>query len=106
MNTITILFGADYAVKHPENPQHGALLIAECIFTSFYVLELIAKLMVFRAHFLFGFDWAWNMLDLTCVFLSVLDMMGSLLNPNSGSHGGSVLRLIRLLRLSRMFRTF
>lgn len=63
-NCLTLLFSANWAMEHLsfDVPQYFRVL--DLSFTSFYVIELILKLIVHRQYFFWHHDWRWNVFAL------------------------------------------
>eukprot|EP00928_Gymnodinium_smaydae_P033121 TRINITY_DN23811_c0_g1_i1.p1 TRINITY_DN23811_c0_g1~~TRINITY_DN23811_c0_g1_i1.p1 ORF type:complete len:605 (-),score=96.22 TRINITY_DN23811_c0_g1_i1:55-1848(-) len=81
--------------------------IVEIAFSSFYLLELILKLMVFKRYFFCNLDRAWNWFDLLLVVQAWIGifMQWAL----SGSEGGAdvtFMRLVKLVKLGKILRIF
>jgi voltage-gated sodium channel len=81
-------------------------------FIAFYLLELVAKAILFQRDLLIGHfqDVWWNWLDLVVVVVGVVDqwlrpmVMPLISGSHSQSHSTSVLQFVRMLRMARLAR--
>lgn len=106
-NSAFIAYIADYEMKNigkDTPPMHTYL---ELIFTSFFFLELLLRLVAHRLFFFVNAECSWNIFDFVLVQLSLLDQGVTLILAESGG-GGNVgfMRMLRLLKLAKIFRTF
>jgi hypothetical protein len=82
------------------------ILVLDNFYISFYFLELICRLYVYRAYFFTGPASKWNIFDLVLVIAGVYDFIQSFTPIKFGAGGLGVtwLRLLRLLKMTKMLR--
>lgn len=102
-NCLTLLFSANWAMEHLsfDVPQYFRVL--DLSFTSFYVIELILKLIVHRQYFFWHHDWRWNVFDFVLVILAVQEQVLEHMASQNVTRI-SYMRSLRLVRVSRVLR--
>jgi len=108
-NSFYLAFAADWTMNNIGNgkaqPYH--FMIAEYLFTSFFLLELLLRITVHRLFFWTNEEKAWNWFDFILVSLSIVDFLFSQLMTGGGSASNmSFMRILRLLKLAKIFRAF
>lgn len=76
----------------------------EAIFSVYFVIELILRIVAERIAFLFGRDARWNMFDAVVVIGTTASWLVSLGSRPSGDFNVSAWRVFRVLRVLRVFR--
>jgi len=80
----------------------------DLMFSLIFGVELILRLVAFRAEFFYIEGWAWNIFDTVCVSFSVLDVITDYLlggtNVKQALDNLSILRVLRLFRILRLVR--
>ncbi|CAK9079364.1 Voltage-dependent T-type calcium channel subunit alpha-1G (Cav3.1c) (NBR13) (Voltage-gated calcium channel subunit alpha Cav3.1) [Durusdinium trenchii] len=117
LNAIFIFYTTDLEMQNIETPfdLDPRVQIAEVLLASFYVVELVLKLMVHRLFFFWNSEMSWNCFDFMLVVFSIFENLFTFLAFNTGdvaeeSTGSGVnlafLRLVRLCRIVKILRVF
>lgn len=77
--------------------QEGYIQNVNLVFTTWFIIELLLRILALRRYFIFGEDWAWNFLDFVLVLTSIPEYF-------QNSMKVSFLRIVRMVKLSRAFR--
>mmetsp|Transcript_11302 Transcript_11302/g.25983 ORF Transcript_11302/g.25983 Transcript_11302/m.25983 type:complete len:697 (+) Transcript_11302:182-2272(+) len=100
----------DRALSDPEKPRSQFFVTADIIFTTFFIVELVLRVIAERLSFLLGTEWLWNIFDACLVVVSVMEAVtaGSM---EQGSSTGyirllKIVRMVRVLRIVRIMRFF
>lgn len=97
--------------RRPLEDDQVCFEIAETFFCVIFVLEMAARIAVFRLRFLFSPDWRWNALDSVVVTFAVTVEVAKYVLRIAGAGDPSrfaalrVMRVVRFLRLMRIVRT-
>jgi len=75
------------------------IIVLDYSFTSFFLCELLARLLALEREFFTGSEWTWNIFDAVLVATSVADAVLSAVYLNL-----SFVRVLRVLRLARTLR--
>mmetsp|Transcript_49605 Transcript_49605/g.106204 ORF Transcript_49605/g.106204 Transcript_49605/m.106204 type:complete len:711 (+) Transcript_49605:57-2189(+) len=120
-NAIWIGIAADWDIKMVITCSQGqdtctsdtTVRSVELVFCIWFLAELLLRCVAERLLFVWGPEWKWNLLDLTLVFVSVLDLSLNGITTTDASMPnvsiGRVFRLVkfvRILRLARAIRSF
>lgn len=105
INSVTIGFGTEWSVQHPGEPTPQGARITDLFFNSFFLFELVMRLVTMRLRFFFSPDWRWNIFDFVVVFLAVLDEVVNLVGGSAAATNVTFIRILRVLRLARIMRT-
>lgn len=113
--SINLTIVANTITMSLSHPSMGAglrdyIFYSNYVFTSIFACEVLAKLIAYglKDYFLyvkqpkdstFRSTRAWNVFDLTVVFVSVLEIILDSTDSNGGFSGLSVIRVVRLLRI-------
>jgi len=119
-NAIFILYATDYEMQNLQQPVSSdaeKMSVAELLLASFYVFELLLKLIVHRFYFFWNAEMAWNWFDFVLVLFSIIENILSFVllstSEESGESGRSgvnlgflrLLRLCKIVKILRVFRT-
>eukprot|EP00928_Gymnodinium_smaydae_P087450 TRINITY_DN71711_c0_g1_i1.p1 TRINITY_DN71711_c0_g1~~TRINITY_DN71711_c0_g1_i1.p1 ORF type:complete len:614 (+),score=107.93 TRINITY_DN71711_c0_g1_i1:133-1974(+) len=107
-NTLLIGVEADYNMRlylvDASASPPPFFKIAGYVFTGFFALEIIVKLLGFRSAFWLGSQWRWNLFDF---FLVAISFAQELVTTNvSFMRILRVFRMIRVLRIVRVLKVF
>jgi len=81
--------------------------IVEVVFSAFFTVELLLRMVAEGKEFIFGEDWKWNLFDSVLVLQSMIDIASSGAGMNlSFARVLRILRFARILRLIRVMRFF
>eukprot|EP00929_Paragymnodinium_shiwhaense_P014857 TRINITY_DN12281_c0_g3_i1.p1 TRINITY_DN12281_c0_g3~~TRINITY_DN12281_c0_g3_i1.p1 ORF type:complete len:761 (+),score=146.88 TRINITY_DN12281_c0_g3_i1:81-2363(+) len=106
INTIFIAYASNYAMDNLHDPETPLMKAIEVAFTVFYVIELVLRIIVFQATYICSIDWAWNLLDVLLVLVSLqeLIMTSGIVTNSEGSLNVSFLRVLRVMKMMKLFR--
>lgn len=104
VNTMFVWFVTDYIAAN-LTVETGWMNNLEMAFLSYYLVEVVMKLMVHRLYFFCNADWAWNVFDLIIVCLGAGQ---ALLEEFTDSRSLDItfLRACRIMRVSKILRLF
>jgi len=102
-NCFTLLLSANWSMEHQSFDIPLYLRVMDLSFTSFYVIELILKLIVHRHYFFWHHDWRWNVFDFVLVILAVQEQILEYMASQNVTRI-SYMRSLRLVRVSRVLR--
>ena len=102
-NCFTLLLSANWSMEHQSFDIPLYLRVMDLSFTSFYVIELILKLIVHRHYFFWHHDWRWNVFDFVLVILAVQEQVFEYMASQNVTRI-SYMRSLRLVRVSRVLR--
>lgn len=102
-NCLTLLLQANWSMEHQSFDVPLYLRVMDLSFTSFYVIELILKLIVHRHYFFWHHDWRWNVFDFVLVILAVQEQVLEYMAAQNVTRI-SYMRSLRLVRVSRVLR--
>eukprot|EP00435_Cladocopium_sp_Y103_P069922 s76_g34.t1 len=102
-NCLTLLFSANWAMEHLSFDIPQSFRVLDLSFTSFYVIELLLKLIVHRQYFFWHQDWRWNVFDFVLVILAVQEQVLEYMASQNVTRI-SYMRSLRLVRVSRVLR--
>lgn len=95
---------ANWEIEHLDVAPPSMIINVELGLLSFYLCELILKLMVHRLFFFINQEKPWNWFDLCLIAISMYDQYTSLLGADDSSANLTFMRLFRLLKLSKVMR--
>jgi len=103
-------FAMDRALHDPLSNRPSFFIASDIVFTVFFCVELMLRILAQRLSFLCGEEWSWNIFDATLVFISILEASTST-NMNQTSSTGyirllKIIRMVRVLRIIRIMRFF
>eukprot|EP00927_Polykrikos_kofoidii_P029214 TRINITY_DN252_c0_g1_i1.p1 TRINITY_DN252_c0_g1~~TRINITY_DN252_c0_g1_i1.p1 ORF type:complete len:660 (-),score=90.00 TRINITY_DN252_c0_g1_i1:201-2180(-) len=96
---VTLIFSEPNKIQQPE--QNSAMKIASHLFSTFFLIELLLRMLAEGGDFWVGDQRAWNMFDLVLVTTSIV---GFIFDSIATNNSNSYIQSIRLLRLLRTFR--
>lgn len=105
LNFLFIMAQAEARVEHLNHPESQGFEIIGYLFSGFYIVELIAKILVLGKIFWIGPDVGWNMFDFAIVTVGVIELVLGFLGDGVPINTG-FLRIIRFLRIGRVLRMF
>jgi len=106
-NGIFIAATADYEIQYLGEPPTEVMSVFEGIFTYFYVVELVMKLLVHRLYFFVNVEAKWNIFDFSLVAFSMIEKIAeSLASGEGGTMNVGFLRLLRLFKMAKILRVF
>jgi hypothetical protein len=105
LNTIFIIWSANYAVHHPSD-HHPLIITAEVGFTGWYLVEILLKLAVHRWFLFRSDDAALNALDVFLVLVSFTELVLVLMSADTGSVDPKFLRALRIFKVAKVLRMF
>jgi Ca2+-binding EF-hand superfamily protein len=112
-NAVTIGITAEdsiqWAVKYPGRPfdnMRPVIVIMNRMYLSFYLIELLLKLWVWRCEFFIGKNARWNLFDFLLVLTGVYDFLTEVTSLGTGMNMTwlRVLRIVKTLKLLRVIR--
>ncbi|CAK9076521.1 unnamed protein product [Durusdinium trenchii] len=108
MNAIFILYATDYEMRTIDEPLSADVDISviEVALASFYVLELLLKLIVHRLYFFWNDEMAWNWFDAILVLFSIIENLLLATHNTASSVNLGFLRLVRLCKIVKILRVF
>mmetsp|Transcript_24956 Transcript_24956/g.51301 ORF Transcript_24956/g.51301 Transcript_24956/m.51301 type:complete len:704 (-) Transcript_24956:46-2157(-) len=125
LNAAFILYTTDLEMRNIDQPLNtdSNVYLIELVLASFYVVELLLKLMVHKIYFFWNGEMAWNWFDFFLVVFSIIENLlvydllpiaaAAASTDGSGSADGSsssvnlgFLRLIRLCKIVKILRVF
>mmetsp|Transcript_86913 Transcript_86913/g.153681 ORF Transcript_86913/g.153681 Transcript_86913/m.153681 type:complete len:613 (+) Transcript_86913:107-1945(+) len=108
-NTIYLGAAADFNVKNSYKRLEGltkeeSSMVPDIIFTSWFTLEILIKILAYKVDFFTGPDKGWNLFDGALVAESLVTLITSLTSGSQGNSKFSFLRIFRCFRLVRVVR--
>lgn len=102
MSQLSIVHAIDH-IGTGELQQTGLLMNFGYAFASFYTVELLLRLAVYKARYFLNEDWKWNAFDFVLVVAGIYDIIWA--NVQTGnSIDVKWLRMLRLLKMMKMLR--
>ncbi|CAE7865029.1 SCN2A [Symbiodinium microadriaticum] len=125
LNAAFILYTTDLEMRNIDQPLNtdSNIYLIELVLASFYVVELLLKLMVHKIYFFWNAEMAWNWFDFFLVVFSIIENLlvydllpvaaAAASNDGAEAADGSsssvnlgFLRLIRLCKIVKILRVF
>jgi len=94
----------DYELSHIGDQMPQSMLIFECLFLTFYIVEMCLQFLVHRLYFFCNDDMAWNIIDFVLIVCTCLDFALTLLLSNDDTINLTALRVVRLMKLVKVLR--
>lgn len=104
LNSLFIGYTSQHNIEQWEDPNNDFIATTELLFTAFYTMELLSKMLVHRLFFFFNKDNAWNIFDTILVAQGLYDLVMSMLVGEDDTPNLLFLRLLRLFKLVKIFR--
>jgi len=101
------LFNEGVALDKPDVSSKHVFRLITCVLIVFWISELIINALAQGSEGFFSFRnpmFKWNLFDIACVVLSVLDLMADTLVAIKSIPGLGFLRILRVARLLRVLR--
>lgn len=103
-NTAVTIYEADTSIRaHSIDTGIRWLSYAELVFSGFYVVEFLLKLLVHRLFYFWCPEWRWNVFDALLATLSAVSAVTYLIEAANGANMG-FLRSFRFIKVSRILR--
>jgi len=100
-NTTFVAVDTDLQMKslYTNQPQETQQLFQQIsrVFTVYFTLELLLRILALRFWFFVGHEWKWNVFDLFLVFSSIV-------NDTVEGYNISFMRVLRILRMVKVMR--
>merc|ERR1719424_933055 len=93
-------------MSHLTHTQPRFAANLDIFFFSYYVTEMLLKMIVHRIYFFFNKDMRWNVFDFVLILLASMDMVMEYTSLEMESTNMVFMRSFRLIRLSRILRVF
>merc|ERR1712059_135272 len=77
-------------------------MVADASFLTWYVIELLLRVAVYRQYFFVNADCGWNMFDFVLIAFGVMELIFS--QSDRSTVNPTFLRVIRLLKISKALR--
>eukprot|EP00929_Paragymnodinium_shiwhaense_P006953 TRINITY_DN11090_c0_g1_i1.p1 TRINITY_DN11090_c0_g1~~TRINITY_DN11090_c0_g1_i1.p1 ORF type:complete len:508 (-),score=108.52 TRINITY_DN11090_c0_g1_i1:149-1672(-) len=110
-NSIFIGIQANYVITHPSQDFPDSIKIGSHVYAGIFFIELCIRFAAAgpRRFFTSRRDVMWNLLDLFCVSVSIVEIFLEILytvsDDAADSQSMESVRILRILRVSRLFRT-
>lgn len=105
LNAVFNVITANSDMENPGEDPPDTFLHIEIFFLVFYTVELVCRLLAYRALFFIGDDWRWNVLDFVLVLIAMLDLTATVvLKGEDVGVNVTFLRSLRALRLTKILR--
>lgn len=105
LNAISIGVQTDYEIQHMRQDLPAVFRIIEACFLVVFLVELVARIIAFRAEFFTGIDWRWNAFDSLMVLFQLVEEIANAIAAGAASFIDlGFLRILRMLRLVRIVR--
>jgi len=96
---------ANHDISNPEGGQTEFIQSAEIFFLTFFLLELVLKLVVHRGYFFVNDMAPWNNFDVFLVCLSVYDFVATFSHSDSEERNNMIfMRTLRMFKVAKMLR--
>jgi len=108
-NAVTMGVAVNWSVEHYwEDQMPTPFVVLDRAFTSWFVIELLLRIVGSGCSFFRSQDWGWNIFDFVVVIVDVATNAIQIMTENSLRNGSgneySTVRIFRVLRLTRAFR--
>lgn len=108
-NTIYLGLAGDFNVRNAHRrleslPAWEEWTTPDIVFTSWFTLEIVIRLLADQISFFTNEDWTWNIFDLLLVSESLITLILAYANGSSSNSKLSFLRIFRVFRLVRVIR--
>jgi len=104
-NSLMLGAVADNELKQLGERQLEYSEALELVFLCIYVVELLMKLAVHKAHFFCNHDMYWNIFDTGLVMLGVFDILMDKFSTTDAGFNPTFLRMVRFVKLIKIVRT-
>lgn len=104
MNTFVLAYTAELGVKSGGKDNSLWAVVAEFSFCVFYTCELILRVVVFRAKFIWSDEWGWNLFDVVVVLSAWPDIILSGSGNQLEGHNLSYLRVLKVVKMLKLLR--
>eukprot|EP00929_Paragymnodinium_shiwhaense_P014859 TRINITY_DN12281_c0_g4_i1.p1 TRINITY_DN12281_c0_g4~~TRINITY_DN12281_c0_g4_i1.p1 ORF type:complete len:575 (+),score=120.23 TRINITY_DN12281_c0_g4_i1:298-2022(+) len=107
VNTAFIAYTSNYAMANLHDPETTAMKAIEIVFCVFYCVELALRILVFKGSYICSTEWAWNLLDVFLVAVSVQELiMAAGVSSNEEEESSLNMSFLRILRVMKMMKLF
>eukprot|EP00435_Cladocopium_sp_Y103_P021893 s1939_g5.t1 len=103
INSIFIGVEVQMSLDHPDRLPISINVIQYC-FATFFIIELLLRVVADGRDFFCGEDWKWSWLDIFVVLASVWEILADALYNAFQIEGTSGLKALRIMRITRIMK--